>query len=66
MEAAHEYDVVKQALTDESAALTKELGETKAAKSTAAECMAQESSDLSVASSDLKKSTETKVLSVAA
>mmetsp|Transcript_15085 Transcript_15085/g.33944 ORF Transcript_15085/g.33944 Transcript_15085/m.33944 type:complete len:698 (-) Transcript_15085:39-2132(-) len=60
MEDLHSFELMKQSLTDQSAALTKELGETKADKFEASECMAQQSSDLSVASSDLKKATETK------
>eukprot|EP00403_Amphidinium_massartii_P026043 CAMPEP_0178402504 /NCGR_PEP_ID=MMETSP0689_2-20121128/16877_1 /TAXON_ID=160604 /ORGANISM="Amphidinium massartii, Strain CS-259" /LENGTH=699 /DNA_ID=CAMNT_0020023409 /DNA_START=30 /DNA_END=2129 /DNA_ORIENTATION=- len=60
MESAHGYDVLKQSLTDENAALTKELGETKAAKAEAGECVAQQTSDLNVATADLKKAEETK------
>jgi len=60
MEALHSFEMMKQSLTDQSAALTKELGETKADKAEASECMAQQSSDLTVASGDLKKATETK------
>eukprot|EP00971_Amphidinium_carterae_P130911 2593546-Amphidinium_carterae.1 len=42
-----------------SLAFSQELGETKADKFEASECMAQQSSDLSVASSDLKKAART-------
>mmetsp|Transcript_48407 Transcript_48407/g.89157 ORF Transcript_48407/g.89157 Transcript_48407/m.89157 type:complete len:699 (+) Transcript_48407:76-2172(+) len=60
MEAAHKYDMLKQSLTDQGAALTKELGETKSDKAEAGECMAQQKSDLGVATADLKKAEETK------
>eukprot|EP00971_Amphidinium_carterae_P282692 5612239-Amphidinium_carterae.1 len=60
MEAAHKYALVKQSLSDQSAALTKELGETKSDKAEASECMAQQKSDLAVSTDDLKKSEENK------
>mmetsp|Transcript_14845 Transcript_14845/g.34970 ORF Transcript_14845/g.34970 Transcript_14845/m.34970 type:complete len:696 (-) Transcript_14845:57-2144(-) len=60
MQALHKFELLKQSLTDENAALTKELGETKSAKAEASECMAQQTSDLGVATSDLKKAEETK------
>mmetsp|Transcript_3353 Transcript_3353/g.8358 ORF Transcript_3353/g.8358 Transcript_3353/m.8358 type:complete len:704 (+) Transcript_3353:85-2196(+) len=60
MESAHQYQLLKQSLTDENAVLTKELGETKKDKAEAAECMAAQKGDLGVASADLKKASETK------
>mmetsp|Transcript_44968 Transcript_44968/g.104032 ORF Transcript_44968/g.104032 Transcript_44968/m.104032 type:complete len:699 (-) Transcript_44968:38-2134(-) len=60
MEATHKFALLKQSLTDQGAALTKELGETKSDKAEAGECMAQQKSDLGVATADLKKAEETK------
>jgi len=60
MQALHKFELLKQSLTDEGAALNKELGETKTSKAEASECMAQQTSDLGVATADLKKAEETK------
>eukprot|EP00403_Amphidinium_massartii_P042452 CAMPEP_0178440306 /NCGR_PEP_ID=MMETSP0689_2-20121128/36693_1 /TAXON_ID=160604 /ORGANISM="Amphidinium massartii, Strain CS-259" /LENGTH=698 /DNA_ID=CAMNT_0020063041 /DNA_START=76 /DNA_END=2169 /DNA_ORIENTATION=+ len=58
--AAHSFDMLKQSLTDQSAALSKELSDTKAALAGSQEALAQAKGDLEMAVKDLAVSKSTK------